>query len=397
MLPVLDFSTVKDEVFPPIATVFSKTGSLNIKIRGLEAFVILCGGTIQSLGSTDDFSGMTAEPRPLGSSTSSILDKFTIQEKIVPLIKAIKTKEPAVMMAALNVFKQIGQIVDTEFLALEVLPIMWTFSLGPLLNVQQFRSYVDLIKTLSSRIETEWAKKLQELSSTGNGHQSKDSMPSPLGMPTNNINSDGSGVQELDFERLVLGKDQAAGSSSISLDHWGAVSSPSAGSAGPPRPDVGPKFSWSSASTIPNTRSITPDTRVSSFPVLQPSSGLQSTNQLSAISPSFSSTRPAPNPQPSLSQFSMNTSPLNPPVTNTHSIYQANTQQAPATLPFMIPPPPASNFQFSRQTTTSMPPPPLGTTNSISQASARLPLQSQVSLKPGGQQGQGLDKYESLL
>ena len=42
-------------------------------------------------------------------------------------------------MAALNVFKQVGKIADTDFIAMEVLPIMWAFSLGPLLNLQQVK------------------------------------------------------------------------------------------------------------------------------------------------------------------------------------------------------------------------------------------------------------------
>ena len=45
ILPVLDFSTIKNELFPVIAGVFAKTSSLNIKIRGLEAFYKLCGGS----------------------------------------------------------------------------------------------------------------------------------------------------------------------------------------------------------------------------------------------------------------------------------------------------------------------------------------------------------------
>jgi hypothetical protein len=44
------------------------------------------------------------------------LDKFT-----VPLLKGIKTKEPAVIMAALNVFQKVGQIPDTDFMAMDVL------------------------------------------------------------------------------------------------------------------------------------------------------------------------------------------------------------------------------------------------------------------------------------
>lgn len=40
-------------------------------------------------------------------------------------------------MAALSVFEQVGRIADVDFIAMEVLPIMWSFSLGPLLNLQQ--------------------------------------------------------------------------------------------------------------------------------------------------------------------------------------------------------------------------------------------------------------------
>jgi len=40
-------------------------------------------------------------------------------------------------MAALSVFRQVGKIADADFVAMEVLPIMWAFSLGPLLNLQQ--------------------------------------------------------------------------------------------------------------------------------------------------------------------------------------------------------------------------------------------------------------------
>ena len=82
MLSILDFSSIKNDLFPIVASVFSKTTSLAIKVRGLEAFVVLCGGGTGSVESRD------SKPN-----TSTILDKYTVQEKIVPLLKAIKTKE----------------------------------------------------------------------------------------------------------------------------------------------------------------------------------------------------------------------------------------------------------------------------------------------------------------
>ncbi len=93
ILPVLDFSTIKNELFPVVASVFSKTSSLGIKVRGLEAFVILCGGSSEP----DTTFGEDRRSKKTASNTA--LDKYTIQEKVIPLLKAIKTKEPAVMVS----------------------------------------------------------------------------------------------------------------------------------------------------------------------------------------------------------------------------------------------------------------------------------------------------------
>lgn len=99
VLPVLDFSTIKNDLFPAVAHVFSKTSSMAIKIRGLEAFSVLCGGSaLSSNASANDL--MPAQSKP--NSSSAVLDKYTIQEKVVPLLKVIKTKEPAVMVRKLD-------------------------------------------------------------------------------------------------------------------------------------------------------------------------------------------------------------------------------------------------------------------------------------------------------
>jgi SCY1-like protein 2 len=99
VLPILDFSTIKNELFPVIATIFAKTSSMGIKIRGLEALRSLCGGGTddQNEYQGDGLTGMVEAPKPK-SSNVSILDKYTIQEKVVPLLRGIKTKEPAIMV-----------------------------------------------------------------------------------------------------------------------------------------------------------------------------------------------------------------------------------------------------------------------------------------------------------
>ena len=98
MLSILDFPTIKNDVFPVIAAVFSKTNSLGIKIRGLEALQTLCGGTPGEDDASDGLDGFSAAPAKKKQS-SAILDKYTIQEKVIPLLKGIKTKEPAVMVS----------------------------------------------------------------------------------------------------------------------------------------------------------------------------------------------------------------------------------------------------------------------------------------------------------
>jgi SCY1-like protein 2 len=99
VLPILDFSTIKNELFPVIATIFAKTSSMGIKIRGLEALRTLCGGSTddQNDYQGDGLTGMVEAPTTK-SSNVSILDKYTIQEKVIPLLRGIKTKEPAVMV-----------------------------------------------------------------------------------------------------------------------------------------------------------------------------------------------------------------------------------------------------------------------------------------------------------
>jgi SCY1-like protein 2 len=99
VLPILDFSTIKNELFPVIAAIFAKTSSMGIKIRGLEALRSLCGGGVDARNDYqgDGLTGMVEAPKAKSSSVS-ILDKYTIQEKVVPLLRGIKTKEPAVMV-----------------------------------------------------------------------------------------------------------------------------------------------------------------------------------------------------------------------------------------------------------------------------------------------------------
>ena len=404
VLAILDFSTIKNEVFPVVATVFSKTSSLGIKVRGLEAFVILCGGsTTEEIDTSDGLDGATMGSKQTKRSSNAVLDKYTIQEKVVPLIKVMKTKEPAVMAAALAVFKQIGSITDTDYLALEVLPILWSFSLGPLLNLQLFQEFMDLIKKLSARIETEQTRKLRDLSSSDGAQDTSRShkIHSTNGFSTTS-RTENAGTN--DFERLVLGKGSITDSDMLG-DAQPQASRPAA-----------PTFSWSSSSPMasqnggmsyalsPHTRTITPDQALNSFATLSPKPNLNTMNNggLSSLTP-------------------MQPTTLQPQLATTSWSATIPSQQASASRPsqlgYTVPPPPPAQAQAQHQPVTpfstfSLPPPPTATTPQQFGAHApntggyfpavqgvgnRGQFAPAANHPPSLQQKSGLDKYESLI
>lgn len=388
VLPILDFSTIKNEVFPVVAAVFSKTSSLGIKVRGLEAFLILCGGSpSKETNTSDELDGAMMGAKNTKRSSTAVLDKYTIQEKVVPLIRVMKTKEPAVMAAALAVFKEIGNIADTDYLAMEVLPILWSFSLGPLLNLQLFQDFMDLIKKLSARIETEQTRKLRDLTST-NGPKDT-SRSHDLDYTNGFFASNGTEtVGQNDFERLVSGKGTMNGS-----DILGDALSQA------PKSDA-PTFSWSSPPLTasqngpmskminPQARAVTPDQTLSAFATLSPNPSTNITN--SRLSP-FAPMQPTMT-QPQIAIASWSATPAQQPFREsqpTYSMPSPPAQSQPVTpfSAFSLPPPPTSPQRSGMQMQNT------GYFPAIQGGNKRqVPLVNQPV-----QQKTGLDKYESLI
>nr|POE49325.1 protein kinase domain-containing protein ppk32 [Quercus suber] len=428
VLPVLDFTTIKNELFPVIANVFAKTSSLNIKIKGLDAFNVLCGGTATTDETADDdLNGIgIAEKKPSTVSSSCILDKFTVQEKVVPLLKGIKTKEPGVMMAALRVFKQVGEVADSDFLAMEILPILWMMSLGPLLNLQQFQAFMSLIKLLSGKIEKEQTKKLQEI---GNSSNPGVGMGARNRQPTTSINGL-VGSEETDFETLVSGgrKGGATGGTDL-MDGWGATVSAPVRPSNPTRIQSStPTFAWQTSSApIPApqnpainamrpsaqpTRTITPDQSLSSFATLMPAS--QFSQPLQPTSPAAMPINPmqaspqVPNNNISRSGTSIDwssaTASQNPasawanqrPSSQNMANYSTSgfgagrtvsnipSAATPAMSSFGLPPPPTSPQSLG-----------LAGGNVGYPGLGKMPQRTQQ--QQNGNAGGGLDKYESLI
>lgn len=391
IMTVLDFSTIKHDVFPVVAAVFSKTSSLGIKIRGLQAFVVLCGGSSSS--SEDMVDGLDgafqSSSHNTKASNNAVLDKYTVQEKIVPLLKAMKTKEPAVMMAALAVFKQVGRIADTDFLATECLPVLWSFSLGPLLDMQQFQEYMKLIKSLSTRIETEQMRKLRELSSNTNTNRNNDLMN--VGSTDAFFGSNGNDVGGDDFERLVLGKNASNGTTDMLGDHLRPQPQRSQSSR-----TTTPVFDWSSSATSrtdhnntngvnlkqPHTSNFaqpSSNPSLNTFAALKPTHTPLSAGMGNSLANAFSAMAPMQPSKPSTTQWSTNT---------TMSSYSQPQPSFPNVAP---PQPPKSTSAFSQF---SIAPPSV---------QSRTPMQSQYgnmangSSNPSQKTKTGLDAYESLL
>lgn len=169
----LEYTHVKQVLFPKVTMVFSKTTLLSVKVNTLICF----------------------------HSMVKILDKFTLTEKLVPLLARIKTKEPAVMIATLAVHEEMGRKVELNAIATLILPQLWSMSIGPLLNIDQFNRFMNSIDQLSNRVKEEHtrhlieAKRLEE--ATRNNHPSN---------PMNHTADSNNPLHEAaNFENLVKG------------------------------------------------------------------------------------------------------------------------------------------------------------------------------------------------
>ena len=429
VLPVLDFSTIKNELFPVLAAVFTRTNSLAIKVRGLQSFVILCGGSTDA-AADDGLNGLVAQPKK--TSSSSALDKYTMQEKIVPLIKGIKTKEPAVMMAALNVLRIVGQAADAEFVAMDILPILWSMSLGPLLELKQFQTFMELIKLLSRKVEDEQTRKLQELSGSNGSTSAQNTDFLSFGGVTGTAFDQSNGASEDDFESLVKGRTStSANPANGSFASWDDTTPKASSISSAPRSSTStpqaPAFSWSTppaaTPTSPHSqaaavrsqqssfRTVTPD--LNRFESLTPSSTqfsqpMQPTQPTQPTQPSSSFSQadrqqqqPAPSPSStSASSINWSSAVAAPAASNpwasssTVPNYTSNTQ---LNLPNMTtsmsnlsmnssrPSMPASN---SRGSSFSLPPPPGATPSSSGSAFGIQPPPQQQQHSSWGSMGQ---------
>lgn len=263
----LDFITLKNDVFPVVGAVFANTTSLSVKLESLQAFEHL---------------------------VDHGLDKFAITEKLLPLLNGMKTREPKVMMGALSVYSKVITIVDIEVLAKVIVPQLLSMSMESMLNLGQFRAFIDEIKTLLDRIETEHGKRLSQVQVD----------PGSSVKRTTSKRADKQVTEPETFESLVNGTKKPSAPLRPSAPSGSGVSSSSA-----------PSNSVSSKST-PNSSfgslKLEP-TKKTPFAPLQPSSASRPTSTPPASSTSQLNWQQLLTPKPSIGFGATSVlSPMNP-------------------------------------------------------------------------------------
>ncbi|RMC03240.1 hypothetical protein DUI87_20434 [Hirundo rustica rustica] len=95
------------------------------------------------------------------------LDKWFVLDDILPFLQQIPSKEPAVLMGILGIYKctfthkKLG--ITKEQLAGKVLPHLIPLSIENNLNLNQFNSFICVIRDMLSRLEAEHKTKLEQL------------------------------------------------------------------------------------------------------------------------------------------------------------------------------------------------------------------------------------------
>uniref|UniRef100_A0AAQ5X4H9 Protein kinase domain-containing protein n=1 Tax=Amphiprion ocellaris TaxID=80972 RepID=A0AAQ5X4H9_AMPOC len=95
------------------------------------------------------------------------LDKWFVIDEILPFLQQIPSREPAVLMGILGIYKctfshkKLG--IPKEHLATKSLPHLVSLSIDNNLNLNQFNSFMMVIRDMLSRMEAEHKTKLEQL------------------------------------------------------------------------------------------------------------------------------------------------------------------------------------------------------------------------------------------
>lgn len=95
------------------------------------------------------------------------VDKWLVLDDILPMLPAIPSKDPAVVMAILGVYQialghpRLG--IPKEVIATQVVPFLFPLLVEPGLSITQFRALVTMIKEMLTKVEEEQKTKLESV------------------------------------------------------------------------------------------------------------------------------------------------------------------------------------------------------------------------------------------
>uniref|UniRef100_A0A3Q0QWQ0 SCY1 like pseudokinase 2 n=1 Tax=Amphilophus citrinellus TaxID=61819 RepID=A0A3Q0QWQ0_AMPCI len=136
---LIDYPSMKNSLIPRIKSACLQTSSLAVRVNSL-----VCLGKILEY-----------------------LDKWFVIDEILPFLQQIPSREPAVLMGILGIYKctfshkKLG--IPKEHLATKSLPHLVSLSIDNNLNLNQFNSFMVVIREMLSRMETEHKTKLEQL------------------------------------------------------------------------------------------------------------------------------------------------------------------------------------------------------------------------------------------
>merc|ERR1719318_1358933 len=145
---LLDRQSLKSALLPKIRLVCTSTTLLSVRVNSL-----ICIGKLLDH-----------------------MDKWQVIDDVLPWLPQIPSKEPAVIMAIVGIFKlafsnsKLG--LTKEVMANKVLPFLIPLSIENGLTVQQFNSITTIIREMFSRVESEHRTKLEQLNSIQDSQKS---------------------------------------------------------------------------------------------------------------------------------------------------------------------------------------------------------------------------------
>lgn len=95
------------------------------------------------------------------------VDKWLVLDDILPMLPAIPSKDPAVVMAILGVYQialshpRLG--IPKEVIATQIVPFLFPMLVEPGLSLTQFRALVTMIKEMLAKVEDEQKSKLESV------------------------------------------------------------------------------------------------------------------------------------------------------------------------------------------------------------------------------------------